>query len=141
MTQTAIKPALGLTICLYGALALGAYQLMASSPSKVQELSLGSATIDLDLGKFVVAPAPVAQTEPPAKQAVEQQAAPEPPDESERQAEPERPVAPQIQPEAPAITPAPTVVPAQPKPVAKAQHQRPHAKAETRRPIETPSRT
>lgn len=123
MTQTAIKPALGLTLCLYGALALGAYQLMAHSPSKVQNLSLGSATIDLDLGKFVA--------EPQAEPAPELPAKPEPRVEPEPQVDPpvENQVEPQVEPEPQVIPqaqarPIPKQVHKKPKPIRKAQHQR-----------------
>ena len=121
MTQTVIKPALGLTLCLYGALALGAYQLMAQSPSKVQNLSLGSATIDLDLGKFVAKPQAEAarpaepEVEPPVEPPVEPQVEPQVAPQIEPQIEPEPQVLPQAQ-----ARPVPKQV-HKPKPVRKAQ--------------------
>ena len=68
LPRSAFKPALALSLCLYGALALGGYQLLAKPQAEVTPLSLGSAAIDLDLGQFgehaVTPPAPEPAPEP-----------------------------------------------------------------------------
>ena len=68
LPRSAFKPALALSLCLYGALALGVYQLLAKPQAEVTPLSLGSAAIDLDLGQFgehaVTPPAPEPAPEP-----------------------------------------------------------------------------
>lgn len=125
MPNTALKPALALTLCLYGALALGAYQLLHSPKPQITDLSLGNATIDLDLGQFVAAPSPEPAQEPAQEEM--------PPPEPETQHEPVP--APQLQTAKPQVKPEPKVQ-ARPEPVTakkrKAHHKsRRHEVAKT----------
>ncbi len=117
LPRSAFKPALTLSLCLYGALALGAYQLLAKPQADVTPLSLGSATIDLDLGQFgehaVTPPAPEPAPEPEQKITPESEPEPTPP-KPEPEPEPE-PVIPepqvQPQPQEQFAPPAPQVKP------------------------------
>ena len=117
LPRSAFKPALALSLCLYGALALGVYQLLAKPQAEVTPLSLGSAAIDLDLGQFgehaVTPPAPEPAPEPEQKINPEPEPTPPKP-EPEPEPEPE-PVIPepqiQPQPQEQFAPPAPQVKP------------------------------
>lgn len=122
MPPNAIKPALALSLCLYGALAWGTYQLMHHKPeTNLTALDLGAATIDLDLGQFVADPIDQPQPEPPA---------PEPEPVSEPEPEPIPKPEPQVTPEpepTPVAAPVPQVKPKERPP--RTEH-RPEQRAE-----------
>lgn len=133
LPPNAIKPALALSLCLYGAVAWGTYQLMHSKQSPdLTQLDLGSATINLDLGQFVEDPVPLPQPEALAPEP-EPELVPEPVPEPEPIPEPEPQVTPEPEP-APVAAPVPQVKPKE-RPLRKEHHHqrtehRPEQRAE-----------
>ena len=125
LPPNALKPALALSLCLYGALAWGTYQLMHSKQSPdLTQLDLGSATINLDLGQFVEDPVPLPQPEALAPEP-EPEPVPEPVPEPEPIPEPEPQVEPEPEP-TPVAAPVPQVKPKERPPrerVAQADHR------------------
>ena len=131
LPPNAIKPALALSLCLYGTVAWGTYQLMHHKPeTNLTALDLGAATIDLDLGQFVADPIDQPQPEPPAPEP-KPVSEPKPEPEPEPIPEPEPQVTPEPEP-TPVAAPMPQVKPKERPPRKEHHHQRTEHRPEQR---------